>query len=98
MAADDTHIIALNPDPAKQGTRVTRARYEQVKAALLAALDNQPEIPFKDLAAAVEAHLSEPLDGSVGWWTTTVKLDLEARGILERVPGRSPQVVRRAQA
>lgn len=33
--------------------------------------------------------------GSVSWYTTTVKLDLEARGELERVPGSRPQRLRR---
>ncbi len=32
------------------------------------------------------------------WYTISVKLDLEARGVIERVPGRSPQVIRLVQA
>ena len=33
-------------------------------------------------------------DGSVSWYFTTVKLDLEARNILMRVPGTRPQQIR----
>jgi Family of unknown function (DUF6958) len=35
--------------------------------------------------------------GSVGWYTTSVNLDLEARGLIERVPGAQPQRLRRVQ-
>jgi hypothetical protein len=33
--------------------------------------------------------------GSVNWYTVTVKLDLEARRVLERVAGARPQRLRR---
>jgi len=42
------------------------------------------------LAADERANL-----GSTGWYTTTVKLDLEAKGEIERVPGSTPQRLRR---
>ncbi len=40
------------------------------------------------------ARLPGDFEGSVGWYATTVKLDLEARGLIERMPGESPQVLR----
>jgi hypothetical protein len=49
------------------------------------------------LAALVAEHLPEDeLDqlGSVSWYTTTVKLDLEVKGEIERIPGSSPQRLR----
>jgi len=42
----------------------------------------------------VNDYLRERFEGSVSWYFTTVKLDLEARGILERVPGERPQRIR----
>ena len=57
----------------------------------------QEEVRFKDLPAAVEESLQEPFVGSISWYVTTVKLDLEARGLLERVPGATPQRLRLAQ-
>jgi hypothetical protein len=30
-------------------------------------------------------------EGSIPWYVTTVKLDLEARGVIERVPGPGEQ-------
>lgn len=89
-------IMTLHPD-GKQGVNIDRAKYEAVRQAILDSLAEQGELPFGQLDAAVAARLSEPFDGSVGWYTTTVKLDLEARGEIERVPGRSPQVVRLVQ-
>ena len=33
-------------------------------------------------------------DGSISWYATTVKLDLEERKVVERVPGKKPQRLR----
>jgi hypothetical protein len=41
--------------------------------------------------------VSGNFDGAVGWYTTTVKLDLEARGVIQRIPKSSPQRLRMAQ-
>ncbi len=51
-------------------------------------------IRFYDLIQAVDAFIGAVFDGSIPWYVTTVKLDLEARGILERVPGKGPQRLR----
>jgi hypothetical protein len=53
---------------------------------------------FKTLFDQMAEQLSpEELEnlGSVGWYTTTVKLDLETRGFIERVLGPKPQRLRR---
>ena len=39
-------------------------------------------------------ELSDAFDGKVVWYIVTVKLDLEARGILERIPKTSPHRLR----
>jgi hypothetical protein len=55
-------------------------------------------IPFGELPGRVRDLLgAEALEnlGSVTWYTVTVKLDLEARGEIERVPRSRPQRVRR---
>ena len=88
-------IITLHP-AGKQGVNIDRAKYDLIRQAILDNLAQRGEIPFGELSASVTASLARPFDGSVGWYTTTVKLDLEARGIIERVPGRSPQVMRLA--
>lgn len=89
---------ALHPDPTKQGTVVTKATYEAYRAALLAVIPpDEAGVAFGELSAAVVAHLPPELVAatSPGWWVTTVKLDLEARGVIERVPGGGKQRLRR---
>lgn len=86
-------IMTLHPQ-GKQGVNIDRARYDAVKQAILEAVAERGEVPFAELDSAVAARLPADFTGSIGWYTTTVKLDLEARGLIERVPGRSPQVLR----
>ena len=84
----------IHPEAGKQGTNIDAAKYEAMKAALLAVVPTAGEgIPFMDLVDAVEPHLPEELfaNASTSWYVTTVKLDLEARGLIERVPGARPQ-------
>lgn len=91
-------VQALHPDRAKNGTRVTKSTYEAYRAALLATIPTAAEgIAFTDLSQAVTPHLSPEVLSSTSpvWWVTTVKLDLEARGLIERVPGAGKQRLRR---
>ena len=90
-------IMTLHP-AGKQGVNIDRAKYELIRQAIIASVQQRGEMPFGELGAAVAANLSEPFDGSIGWYTIAVKLDLEARGVIERLPGRSPQVIRLVQA
>jgi hypothetical protein len=89
---------ALHPDPAKNSTRVTKSTYEAYRVVLLKVIPTTAEgIAFADLSQAVTPHLSPEVlsSTSAGWWVTTVKLDLEARGLIERVPGAGKQRLRR---
>ncbi len=55
---------------------------------------------FADLPDLVGKRLSKAQRcgfGSIGWYTTTVKLDLEARGLIERIEGSKPQRLRRVK-
>jgi hypothetical protein len=87
-------IQTLNPAAGKQGVRIDRAKYDALKAAILSALRARREPTFAELAQAVERKLNGKFDGSIRWYFTTVKLDLEARGLVERVPHSRPQRVR----
>jgi hypothetical protein len=87
-------IMTLHPQ-GKAGVNIDEAKYNVIRTAILTSIvDNGGEIAFKDLATAVANHLSLPFAGSIGWYTTTVKLDLEARGEIERIPKASPQRLR----
>ena len=88
----------IHPEAGKQGTNIDAAKYEAMKAALLTVVPAAGAgVPFQDLADAVRPHLSDELfaKASINWYVTTVKLDLEARGLIERVPSARPQRLRR---
>lgn len=86
-------ILAQHPDPAKKGVRISKAKYDVVRAAILDSLAAAGPLTFSDLNQAVAGRLAGGFDGSVSWYVTTVKLDLEARGEIERLPGSGPQQV-----
>jgi len=52
---------------------------------------------FYGLYDAVSEKLEGKFEGSVGWYYATVKLDLEARKLIERIPGSKPQIIRLVQ-
>ncbi|MBF0239828.1 MAG: hypothetical protein HQM12_19175 [SAR324 cluster bacterium] len=87
-------VLCKSPSATK-GTRIEKWKYEAVKKAILQVVPKGGEgILFKDLATLVETGLPERIKaslGSVSWYTTTVKLDLEARGEIKRVPDSKPQ-------
>lgn len=89
--------LTLHPE-GKQGVNIDTAKYEVIKSAILDALDTQQGISFGALTQSVVDKLGKSFDGSISWYVTTVKLDLEARGLIERVPGSKPQRVRRTGA
>ncbi len=86
-------ILALNPDPSKQGVQISKAKYDVVRAAILDLLKVHGPMTFTQLGNLVEDSLHKTFDGSVMWYFTTVKLDMEARGEIRRVPRSNPQRV-----
>ena len=93
----DEKVRCDNPEPGKKPVRIARWKYEAVRQAMVGVLSmDRDGVPFRDLAARVRSRL-EPHElerlGSVSWYTTVVKLDLEAKGRVRRVPGSRPQVV-----
>jgi hypothetical protein len=89
-------IMTLHPE-GKQGVNIDRLKYDKMRAAMLAVIGREPSVPFTGLGDKVYQELNGDFDGSIGWYTTTVKLDLEARGLIERVPDVSPQRLRLKQ-
>ena len=83
-------ILTKHPE-GKQGVNIERAKYDRIKTAIVAQLKKQPEQTFRGLQAEVTKDLKGAFDGSIGWYFTTVKLDLEARKIIRRVDAKSPQ-------
>ena len=88
-------IRTLHPEK-KQGVKISKEKYEIIRKAILCVLESQKEITFMNLSRAVEKEVNGNFEGSVTWYVTTVKLDLEARGQIKRVPKSRPQLVKLA--
>ena len=95
MMRDVSKITCRTPTPGKKPTRIDRWKYEAVRRAIRKVVPLTGEgVPFRELPARVERALTERERtdlGSTSWYTTTVKLDLEVRRELRRIPGSSPQ-------
>lgn len=89
----DEKIMTLHPQ-GKKGVNILRSKYDTIKDFLLQKIQEQGEITYSDLNDLAVDELSNTFDGKVPWYVVTVKLDLEARGIIERVPKTSPHKVR----
>jgi len=88
-------IRTLHPEK-KQGVNISREKYDIIRKAIFSVLKANKEITFTKLSNAVEKQLDNKFEGSVTWYVTTVKLDLEARGEVKRVPKSRPQLVKLA--
>lgn len=88
-------IRTLHPEK-KQGVNISREKYEIIQKAILCVLETKREMTFMNLSRAVEKEVNGNFEGSVTWYVTTVKLDLEARGKVKRVPHSRPQLVKLA--
>ena len=85
-------IVTLHP-AGKAGVNIDKQKYDTVREAILQSLQDNGMMTFKDLTAEVRRRLEGNFTGSISWYVTTVKLDLEARGEISRVPKSSPQVL-----
>jgi len=86
-------ILTLHPQ-GKKGVNISLAKYNMVKDAILHFIKKEKDISFGDLSDCVIEKLQSTFDGKVIWYVVSVKLDLEARGIIERIPKTSPHRLR----
>ncbi len=86
-------ILTLHPE-GKKGVNILRSKYDQIAGTILEIVREYEEIAFQDINDKTIQKLTGKLDGSIPWYVVSVKLDLEARGILERIPGTSPHKLR----
>ena len=86
-------IMTRHPQ-GKQGVNISKEKYETVRRAILKILTERETCSFQMLMEDVGREVGDDFEGSVSWYTVSVKLDLEARGIIERLPGKSPQQLR----
>ena len=100
MSIEDK-IACYTPTKGRDGaTRIPRWKYECIRRAILDELEESEDgqVIFGRLAALVTARLTRDQLaklGSVKWHVTSVKLNMEVEGELERVPGHKPQALRK---
>lgn len=83
MAQKEAQITTLHPH-GKKGANISKEKYELIKSEILAELEAGPK-RYTPIADAIAQRIEDQFDGRVYWYVTTVKLDLEARGLLRRV-------------
>ncbi len=85
----DEKILTKHP-LGKSGKNIDRKKYETLKKAILAAL-NKKELTHTELFDRLGQNLKGKFSGNISWYAETVKLDLEARKIIERTSAKPPK-------
>lgn len=76
----------------KSGRNISKQYYDTVKDAILSAL-RKKELTHVELTEQLKKKLTGKFAGNISWYGETVKLDLEARKIIERTSAK-PQTYR----
>ena len=76
----------------KCGKNISKQKYETLKKAILATLQNK-ELTHTELFDRLNKSLKGKFSGNISWYAETVKLDLEARKMVQRTSSK-PQKYR----
>jgi len=79
----EEQIQTLHPQPGKANKRITLEKYNTIKDSLLKILTKK-ELTHTELMEKLYSNVKDTFEGNVQWYGETVKLDLEARKIIER--------------
>ncbi len=77
-------IQTLHPVPNKTNKRITLDKYNFIKEHLLTII-SAGEVTQTELMETLYSRVKDEFEGGVQWYGETVKLDLEARGIVGRI-------------
>jgi hypothetical protein len=86
---DEEKILTKHPQ-GKKGVRISKKKYDQIRSSIIECLRNK-ELTHLELMKCVNNKLRGNFEGSISWYAETVKLDLEARNIVERNKDLKPQ-------
>lgn len=84
-------ILTQHPQ-GKSGKNINRQKYESMRSAIISALKSK-ELTHTELFGTLKKKLVRTFSGNVSWYGETVKLDLEARKLIQRT-GSKPQKYR----
>ena len=76
----------------KSGKNIDRKKYDTLKKAILSAL-RKNDLTHTELFSRLNKSLKGKFSGNISWYGETVKLDLEAKKIIERTASK-PQKYR----
>jgi hypothetical protein len=79
----DEKIQTLHPQPGKVNKRISLDKYNMIKENIVAILAKK-ELTHTELMENLYSNVKDTFEGGVQWYGETVKLDLEARKIIER--------------
>jgi hypothetical protein len=71
----------------KSGKNISKQKYDELKEAILSALKNK-QLTHTELFSHLNKSLKGRFSGNISWYGETVKLDLEARKMIERTPSK----------
>ena len=88
MAKTENKVEVENVNTPGRTTRVDKAKYEDMRRALLKVLPSgEPGMTARELKEKLLPHLSSnlfPGGETAGWWMKAVQLDLEAKRLVDR--------------
>lgn len=90
---NDEKILTLAPN-GKKGVNISKSKYDAVREAIRSSLHERGSCTLAELNDQVESSLAGKFDGKIGWYLMAVKLDLEERGEITRIPNKVPQTLR----
>jgi hypothetical protein len=79
----EEQIQTLHPKSGKKNKKISLAKYNVIRENLLNILARK-ELTHTELMEELYKHVKDTFEGGVQWYGETVKLDLEARKIIER--------------
>jgi hypothetical protein len=71
----------------KSGKNIDKQKYETLRKAILSTLRNK-DLTHTELFNQLNKRLKGKFSGNISWYGETVKLDLEARKVIERTPSK----------
>jgi hypothetical protein len=86
--------VQLKHPQGKKAVSMSKEKYSLLKPAILRHLRTRGEATFGEMVSAIEKRFKTDevrFQGSLAWHLEWVKLDLEARKLIRRVPKTAPQ-------
>jgi len=100
-AADEREYIPCRAPDREEPRFVEKWKFDRIRTSILAVVPaNDIGVMYKQLTAMVRANLNYEERAKIGklhWHTTTVKLEMEVRGEINRIEGARPQYLRRCE-